>query len=205
MLGLKKKGVEGGGAEPPLFANGSNTSRNGGFKGASEEGFKGSFRRGLKVISRIKAQPSQAPLEALSEAPPSEPPWRPLEKPSLLKSPLPSPLPSRQGASQAPFEKPPLLKPPFAELWWTISVLLVQTVLRTFDLTGDATFNNRTMNFSNSNGTHFYKNTNDVSEVFRVNNDVAYFLFWGVVHSLKKNKRRHRRNIIFTVEHRSRC
>ena len=33
------------------------------------------------------------------------------------------------------------------------------------------------MNISNSNGTHFYKNTNDVSEVFRVGNDVAYMLF----------------------------
>ena len=51
------------------------------------------------------------------------------------------------------------------------------TVLGTFDLTGDATFNNRTMNISNSNGIHFYKNTNDVSEVFRVGNDVAYMLF----------------------------
>ena len=51
------------------------------------------------------------------------------------------------------------------------------TVSGTFDLTGDATFNNRTMNISNSNGIHFYKNTNDVSEVFRVGNDVAYMLF----------------------------
>ena len=51
------------------------------------------------------------------------------------------------------------------------------TVSGTFDLTGDATFNNRTMNTSNSNGIHFYKNTNDVSEVFRVGNDVAYMLF----------------------------
>ena len=33
------------------------------------------------------------------------------------------------------------------------------------------------MNISNSNGIHFYKNTNDVSEVFRVGNDVAYMLF----------------------------
>ena len=47
----------------------------------------------------------------------------------------------------------------------------------TFDLTGDATLNNRTMNTSNSNGIHFYKNANDVSEVFRVGNVLAYMLF----------------------------
>ena len=51
------------------------------------------------------------------------------------------------------------------------------TVSGTFDLTGDATFTNRTMNISNSNEIHFYENTNNVSELFRVCNDVAYMLF----------------------------
>ena len=51
------------------------------------------------------------------------------------------------------------------------------TASRTLVLSGDATFNTRTKNINNSNGIHFYKNTNDVSEVIRVGNDVAYMLF----------------------------
>ena len=45
------------------------------------------------------------------------------------------------------------------------------TASGTLVLSGDATFNNRTVNISNSNGIHVFKNTNDVAEVFRVGND----------------------------------
>ena len=45
------------------------------------------------------------------------------------------------------------------------------------EVLGDLNLGGANVNINNANGIEFYKNTNDVSQVFKVGNDVAYMLF----------------------------
>ena len=45
------------------------------------------------------------------------------------------------------------------------------------EVLGDINLGGSNVNINNANGIEFYKNTNDVSQVFKVGNDVAYMLF----------------------------